>query len=201
MESVSNRIKAFYDFNKSALISEFSMKEFYNFLDKSKIYVNTEFINYTNMLKDINVSEKINAVIGFGENKGSSTSINFLPRNFTKIYQSIDRTNQITIYDCETEKFSKISFAPDKISGFAFLPFSRYLNLGGRLLITGGYEIKGKLSHNAWIFEDFYSLYKSRVGASTFTNNQTSGENKASKHNETNTRSILFNYFSFVYIH
>ena len=167
MESVSNKIKAFSEFNKSALISEFTMKELYNFLDKSKIYVNKELINYSMMLKEINVAEKINNVISFDESKGNGTAKNYMPRNFTKLFQSIDRTNQVSIYDCETEKFSKVVFSPDKLTTFSFLPFSRYLNMGGRLIVTGGFEAKGKLSHNTWVFEDYLSLYKSRIGSNS----------------------------------
>lgn len=149
------------------------MKELYNFLDKSKIYVNKEFVNYSNMLKEINVAEKINNVISFDESKGNGTAKNYMPRNFTKLFQSIDRTNQISIYDCEAEKFSKVVFNPDKLSTFSFLPFSRYVNIGGRLIVTGGFEVKGKLSHNTWIFEDYLSLYKSRIGSNNEEPNET----------------------------
>lgn len=150
------------------------MKELYNFLDKSKIYVNKEFIDYSTMLKDINVAEKINLVISFDETKqGNGAAKNYIPRNFTKIFQSIDKSNQINIYDCEQEKFSKYFLSLEKMKSFSFLPFSRFANMGGRLVVTGGFELKGKLSHDTWIFEDYMSLYKSRNGMKSNETNET----------------------------
>ena len=39
METDFKRLLGFYDFNKSALISEFAMKDFHAYLDKNKIYL------------------------------------------------------------------------------------------------------------------------------------------------------------------
>lgn len=187
VESISSKIKAFSHFDKSGLISEFTMKELYNFLDRSRTYLNKEFTNFSNMQKDINIAEKINNVISFDTSKGNGVSKNFLPRNFTKIFQSLDRTNQISIYDCESEEFSKVIFTPDKLSTFSFLPFSRYVNIFGRMIVTGGFEVKGKLSHITWVFEDYLSIYKSRIGTNVDDeDNDNNGSNSNEKENNSN---------------
>jgi len=153
LDNEKKRLSGFYDFNKSALISEFSMKDFYSFLDKNKIFLNKHYEEYSKVILNINVNEKINNVIGFDESKMLFASKNFLPKNMCKIYQPIDRTNHITVYDAETEKFRPLQIFPKEILGFTFFPFCRYLNFNGRLFVSGGYQ-DNKLSRVFWAVED-----------------------------------------------
>lgn len=153
IENDSKRLTGFYNFNKTALISEFSMKEFFSFLEKNRIYLQKHYEDYSKSTQDINVVEKINNITSFDETKMSFSSKNYLPRNLCKLYQPIDRTNQIIIYDAESEHFRKVTIYPKKLAGFSFLPFSRYLNFNGRLFVSGGYE-DSKLSHTFWAIED-----------------------------------------------
>jgi hypothetical protein len=129
------------------------MKDFYSYLDKNKIYLTKHLDECTKKITTMNVAEMIDRVIEFDESKMLFSSKNYLPRNMSKIYQPIDRTNQITMYDFETEKFKKFALFPKRNVGFTFLPFSRYLNFNGRLFVSGGYE-DSKLSRTFWAIED-----------------------------------------------
>jgi hypothetical protein len=152
LESEQKRLVGFYEFNKSALISEFSViKDFHNFLEKNKIYLNKHIEDYNSKISS-NVIEKINSVLGFDDVKTLFSSKNYLPKNISKIYQPIDRTNQITVYDAENEIFKKILIHPERLPGFTFLPFSRYINFAGKLIICGGYGDKGT-SKTVWVLE------------------------------------------------
>jgi hypothetical protein len=152
LENEQKRLTGFYEFNKSALISEFSfIKDFHNFLEKNKIYLNKHIEDYNSKITS-NVIEKINSVLGFDDVKTLFSSKNYLPKNISKIYQPIDRTNQITVYDAENEVFKKILINPDRLPGFTFLPFCRYINFAGKLIICGGYSDKGT-SKAVWVLE------------------------------------------------
>lgn len=153
METDFKRLLGFYDFNKSALISEFAMKDFHAYLDKNKIYLAKHFDEYSKLILSLNVVEKINSVINFDEGKMLFASKNYLPRNSSRFFQPIDRTNEIIIYDAESERYRKIAIYPKKLPGYSFLPFSRYINFNGRLFISGGYE-DAKLSRTFWAVED-----------------------------------------------
>ena len=98
METDFKRLLGFYDFNKSALISEFAMKDFHAYLDKNKIYLSKHFDEYSKLILSLNVVEKINSVINFDEAKMLFASKNYLPRNSSRFFQPIDRTNEIIIF-------------------------------------------------------------------------------------------------------
>lgn len=157
------------------------MKDFYSFLDKNKIFLTKHYEEYTKLIVNLNVVEKINNVIGFDETKMLFSSKNFLPKNISRVYQPIDRTNQVTIYDSESEAYHKLLLFPKKKKGFSFLPFCRYLNFNGRLFVSGGYQ-DTRLSRTFWAVED-----KSIMD---FTGNNSSGNsnskysNLANIHNE-----------------
>ncbi len=153
MEVDFKRLLGFYDFNKSALISEFAMKDFHAYLDKNRIYLTKHLDEYSKLIINLNVVEKINSVVNFDETKMLFASKNYLPRNSCKIFQPVDRTNEVVMYDAESERFKKISLYPKKMPGFSFLPFSRYINFNGRLFVSGGYE-ESKLSRTFWAIED-----------------------------------------------
>jgi hypothetical protein len=153
LEADLKRLTGFYNFNKSALISEFSMKEFFSFLEKNRIFLQKHYEDYSRSSQDINISDKISKIISFDETKMNFSSKNYLPKNQCKLYQPIDRTNQIIVYDAESEHFRRVSLYPKKLSGFSFLPFSRYLNFNGRLIVSGGYD-DTKMSRTFWAIED-----------------------------------------------
>lgn len=153
LESDYSRLSGFYRFNKNALISQFSMKEFFNFLEKNRIFLQKHYEDYSRSTLDLNISEKINNIISFDEGKLNFSSRNYLPRNVCRFYQPIDRTNQIIMYDAESEIFKRLTLYPKKLEGFSFLPFSRYLNFNGRLFVSGGYE-ESKLSRTFWMIEN-----------------------------------------------
>ncbi len=129
------------------------MKDFFAYLDKNKLYLTKHSDEYTKLIGNLNVVEKINNVVAFDESKILFASKNYLPRNISHLYQPIDRTNNITIYDSQTESFKKIQLFPTNLRGFSFLPFSRYLNFNGKLFISGGYQ-DTKLSNTLWAFYD-----------------------------------------------
>jgi hypothetical protein len=198
LETDSNKLLGYYDFNKTALISEFSMKDFYSFLEKNKVFLMKHYEEYRKTTNSLNVEDKINSVVGFDEEKMIFSSKNFLPRNISKIFQPIDRTNQITIYDSETEKFKRISLLPKNLEGFTFLPFSRYINFNGRLLICGGYEDQGKLSRTTWAFEDRSNLsfWRSNNINSPENNKKKGGEKTKTQNTNSITSSIEVDFYN-----
>jgi hypothetical protein len=157
LENESKRLLGFYEFNKCALISEFSLKDYYAFLEKNNTFLTKHYEDYSKLLATINVVEKINNVISFDESKILFGSKNFLPKNVSTIYQPVDRTSEIIAYDSDSEQFRKINIIPKKLRGFSFFPFCRYLNFNGRLFVSGGYQ-DTKLSKVLWAFEDRTTL-------------------------------------------
>jgi hypothetical protein len=153
LETEYKRLLGFYEFNKSALISEFSVvKDFNTLLEENVDYLNKHMEEYNSKVS-MNINEKIHNIL-YTDGLPTNFYKNYLPKTTTRIYQPIDRTNQITVYDAESENFKSINIIPDKLPGFAFLPFSRYINFNGKLIVCGGYGEKGHLSKSVWILEN-----------------------------------------------
>ena len=105
LEKQIKRLMGFVDFNKTALISEFSMKNFYSFLEKNKIFLTKHNEEYDDLIKVTQVRDRISKVTNFDESKMLFSSKNFLPRNLSTIYLPIDDTNTLITYNSETEIF------------------------------------------------------------------------------------------------
>jgi hypothetical protein len=159
LEKEHKRLLGFYEFNKSALISEFSVvKDFSTLLEENENYLNKHLEEYNSKIS-MNINEKIHNVL-YSDNSQSNFCKNYLPKNISKIYQPIDRTNQLNIYDVENEYFNRVNLNFEKLHGFAFTPFSRYINYNGKLIISGGYGEKGQVSKSVFIIEEKESFYK-----------------------------------------
>lgn len=175
------KLYGFYKFNKSALISEFSMRDFYAFLDKNKLFLNKHYEEYGSVIHNLDVEKKITSLIEFDESKILHNTRSYFPRNVSKMYQAIDRYNELIIYDAESETYKKILIIPDNLQGFIFLPCSRYINFSGRLFVTGGYEGRGKQSKAVWMLED-----TSLVGHSNISNQEDEFDLSVIKRSSTN---------------
>jgi len=147
-----------YDFNKNSLISEFSLSEFNEFFEKTRIYFTKNFEDLKNVFEKLDVSDRIAKMMNFEDSKMLFSSKKFLPKNMMKIYFPVEKQNILSCYCSETDTFSQVRLNPNIGQKFTFKHFNRFVNYFGRLFVTGGYEESksglGKASKTIWIIED-----------------------------------------------
>lgn len=156
LESKYRKIYSYYSFDLNCLISEFSVREFVQFFEKTKNFFEQRYMDDKNRNFKMVLDEKIESTIFFDDSKMLFTTKNFLPKEISRIYQPIDNTNTINCFDLQASSFHKITLVPDKdkVPNFHFNQFCKYLNFSGRLFICGGYTEGTIVSKSCWIAED-----------------------------------------------
>jgi hypothetical protein len=155
LEGEYKKIYSYYSFDLNCLISEFSVREFLQFIEKIRVFLDHRFIDDKNKNFKMVLEDKIKTTVFFDDAKKIFTTKNFLPKNISRVYMPIDNTNTVNCFDLSNSLFYKYMIIPVKYNGnFQFKKFCKFLNFTGRLLITGGYEDDEKLSNRCYILEN-----------------------------------------------
>ena len=151
IEKEYKKLYHYYNFDLNCLISEFTIKDYLAYLENNKRYLENLYYEEKNLIMRLSIEDKIKNIILMDHSK--KTSKNILPKNVSNIYMPVDRTNFLNSYDIETSTFTKHTLIIEKLKNFTFNQYCRYVNFGGRLFITGGFEEK-KISNTCIIIED-----------------------------------------------
>ena len=168
LESEFKKIYSYYSFDLNCLISEFSVREFLQFLEKTKSFLDHRYIDDKNKNFKMVLEDKLESTVFFDDSKKIFTTKNYLPKDISRIYQPVDNTNNINCFDLQSCSFLKFNLVPDKdkLPNFHFNQFCKYLNFAGRLLISGGYSEGTNLTKSCWILEDkvnFEADYNAKI--------------------------------------